>query len=640
MELKSLFRIVVPVLAIAGCRAPDERDASEASASAYIGTTATVPPDGVCTHVVVTRLADFAVSEYEGLLAGGVFSVLPGESRVTATAFALPCTAEPSQPRWVADPQITTFSSGANTVMLHFREATSVVIDPTFDDNDAPQIALRPGSPFRTGRNGEDAAGPDFALDGWDIQRIALPPAAPSATLVFSTQGKGGLTGTPRGLAAMPNGSFVVQLTPSLEPLRHFDATGDTVELWSVRYPPGTTPFDATDGIEAIDATHLVRTGQLANPIACDADGANCKQSGIEILEIVARTDGSHEAQVTRQLYLPETADHTLNLDYPLAVTPVGSGFAVVSIPGDGTAQVMTLLDATGAITAGPVAVTGDIEGLFLAADGRLAALDYHGQLAMYDAATLTPRTGETAVYHAGIDLSVPFSLAWNAAGTNFLALTQENRLVAIAADRSRADDVGIDMSIYFGASGLDVRSDTGEILIADRLPPVDPIAHTRVPAVDVYDPASKARTARIVLRAIPLPARTLSIAYVPGRQQIVSNHHRPGGARDAALDGVVFTHGLDGSPIGSFDLAPHGFPVVQQVNYVPATDELVITARDAAGVERLVVTSPAGVPRRSYRLDAIGDVIDLAPITSGPAAGDFGAVESQPSNFFQLSLQ
>ena len=638
MELKSLLRIALPVVAAAGCHAADGVEPT-GEATAYVGTTATIPPDGACTHIIATRLADFAVSEYQGPLAGGSFSVLPGDNRVTATAFPLPCNIEPAQPPWIADPQIATFSAGANTLMLHFHQNTSVAIDPVFDDNSAPQVVLRPGSPFQLGRNGEDAAAPNFSLDGWDIKQIALPPAAPSETVVFSTRGKGGLTGTPRGLAAMPDGSFAVQVNATTEPLRHFSATGDFLENWPVIYPGSAIRFDNTDGLEAIDATHLVRTGLLNAPINCDDTGAHCVQAGLDILELVA-VAGGHELHVARQLFLPELSTQTLNLDYPLGVTPVGTGFAVISIPNDGSPQVLTLLDASGAVVAGPVTVTGSIEGLFVAADGRLGALDYHGHLTMHDAATLAERPGETAFYRTGIDLSAPTGLAWDSAAGNFLTVTTENRLIAFSPALTGASDVGIDMSGYFGPIALDYRPELDQILIADRIPPIDPVAGTRIPTVDFYSKQTLARVVTITMHGIALPLRTNSIAYMPARQQIAGIYRRPGGAPDATVDGVIFTHNLDGTLAGQFDLAPFGFRVVQAVSYLPATDELVITARDMAGVERLIVTTPAGQPRRSFRLDAIGDAIDVAPITSGANAGDLGAVENQPSTYFQISLQ
>lgn len=635
MEMKRICGSILFAMAGISCQAGDAREAGEASA--YITTTATIPSDGACTHIIATRLSDFAVSEYRGVLSGGSFSVLPGDTRVTATAYPEPCSVEPSPSPWIADEQITTFTGGANTLMLQFHENASVAIDPTFDG--PGQLVLRAGSPVRLGRNGEDAAGPGFALDGWDVKRIALPPAAPSETVLFSTQGKGGLPGSPRGLAALPDGSFVVQVGDPAEPLRLFGATGAFLESWPVVYPSTAIRFDTTDGLEAIDATHLVRTGVLDAPIHCDPSGAGCLQAGLDILELATAVDGSRELRVARQLFLPELPGQPLNLEFPVGITPVGTGFAVVTIPSDGSAQQLTLLDADGAVVAGPVPVTGDVEGLFVAPDGRLGALDYHGHLTMRDAATLAERPGETAFYPDGIDLSVPFASAWDSATNSFLSLTQEGRLVSFSPT-GPVTDVGIDLSVYVSPSGVAHRADTGQIGIADGLPPIDPVTGARIPTVDFYDPSTRTRATTVTLQGIDLPARSRTIAYVPGRQQIISHYRRPGGVADAALDAVVYTHRLDGTLAGSFDLAPAGFTRVHTVSYVPASDELAISAADDSGVERLVIVAPDGHPKRSYRLDAIGDVIYVAPITSGPSAGDLGAIENQPSNFFQISLQ
>lgn len=636
MKMKQICGSVLFAMAGISCQAGDARDAGEARA--YVTTTATIPSDGTCTHIIATRLSDFAVSEYRGVLSGGSFSVLPGDTRVTATAYPEPCSVEPTQPPWIADEQITTFTGAANTLMLEFHENASVVIDPTFDGT--PQLVLRAGSPVRLGRNGEDAAGPGFALDGWDVKRIALPPAAPGETVLFSTQGKGGLPSSPRGLAALPDGSFVVQIGDPGAPLRLFGATGTFLESWPVVYPSTAVRFDTTDGLEAIDATHLVRTGVLNAPINCDASGAGCLQAGLDILELATAVDGSHELHVARQLFLPELPGQPLNLQFPVGITPVGTGFAVVTIPNDGSAQQLTLLDAGGAVVAGPVPVTGDVEGLFVAPDGRLGALDYHGHLTMRDPATLAERPGETAFYPDGIDLSVPFASAWDSATNHFLSLTQEGRLVSFSPSAPPVSDVGIDLSVYVSPSGVAYRGDTGQIGIADGLPPADPVTGARIPTVDFYDASTRTRATTVTLQGVDLPARTRTIAYVPGRQQIVSHYRRPGGVPDAALDGVVYTHRLDGTLAGSFDLAPAGFPRVHSVSYLPASDELAISAADDGGVERLVIVAPDGHPKRSYRLDAVGDVVYLAPITSGPSAGDLGAIENQPSNFFQLSLQ
>jgi hypothetical protein len=51
-------------------------------------------------------------------------------------------------------------------------------------------------------------------------------------------------------------------------------------------------------------------------------------------------------------------------------------------------------------------------------------------------------------------------------------------------------------------------------------------------------------------------------------------------------------------------------------------------------------VTDRAGTPRRSFRTDALFNLADVAPISSGPFAGDIGAVMGQPSFFARTFLQ
>ena len=215
-----------------------------------------------------------------------------------------------------------------------------------------------------------------------------------------------------------------------------------------------------------------------------------------------------------------------------------------------------------------------------------------------------------------------------------------DNHLWTAAADFSLAAPLALDTSGYALPSGLEVRADTNQLLIADRLPPIDPATSTRKPAVDFYDLATLTLAQRVVLNGIANPLRTITIGYVGPRQQIVSHYRRPGGVADASLDAVVFTHGLDGSLVGNFDLRPLGFTKVASVRYLPASDELLMTAVDITGKVRLVVTSPSGQPRRSYRTDAIAGFVDLAAITSGAFAGDFGVVINQPSEYLRVSLQ
>src|SRR5262249_29610712 len=163
------------------------------------------------------------------------------------------------------DDQIATFAAGANTVHLAFHADVTVGVDPSFDTDAA--VAVRDGTRVRTGRNGEDAAGPDLALDGWGGSRIALPAGGgggpPGATPLCGLGGRGGAAGlpsSPRGLARLPDGRLVAQVSETDQPLRVFDAAGNFVASWPIAYAAGQYHWDVTDGIEAIDSDHLVRT--------------------------------------------------------------------------------------------------------------------------------------------------------------------------------------------------------------------------------------------------------------------------------------------------------------------------------------------------------------------------------------------
>ncbi len=614
--------------ALAGCGM--ESDEGRGKVVAHVGSTGTIPVDGRCTHITSTRLSDFAVSEYRGPLAGASFSVDPGEAHVTATAYAEPCSQEPDEAPWVAEEQITTFAGGANVLVLSFHASGTVTIDPIFDADRT--IAVRPGTAARLGRNGEDAAGPGFSLNGWDVTELALPPAAPSETFRFSLRGKGGLPYAPRGLARLPDGRFVAQLFETFEPLRTFSQDGDFLESWPVVYPAGTIRWDGTDGLEAVDATHLVRTVWLNVPIDCDEDGAGCIQAGIEVLELQADTNGNPVLVATEQIPLPEP----YNQVYPVGVAKVGASYAVAMLP---DATELILLAPDGTIAAGPTVDPGSMEGLFATVDGRLGALDYRGALRMYNAGDLSPRPGETAALDDGVGFGYPRALAWNGTTGTYLALSGFKRLVSATPDFGAITDLAIDLSGYLNPSGMDHRPEANQVAIADRLPPIDPVTGTRIPRVDFHDLATSALASSTLLTGLPANLRLFSLAYVPGRQQIVSHYRRPGSPPDP-IDTIVYTHQLDGSIASTFDLRPLGIRRIATVNYLPATDELLCTVVDLTGQVRLVVTSPTGQPRRSYRADSIAGVIDVAPITSGPHMGDLGVVFAEPSEYVRAVLE
>ncbi len=263
---------------------------------------------------------------------------------------------------------------------------------------------------MRTGRNFEDTAGPNYALDGWDVMQIALPlvggGGVPSTTMLFSTD-SGQLPYTPRGMARLSDGRFVFQLSESWEDLRVFSAAGSFQQNWPVEVSAPMIAFDGTDGLERIDDTHLVRTAFLNTPLVCDDfEGPDCIQSAIEILEVRSGPSGNYVA-VTQQILLPAP----YNQEYPLGVTPAPSGrFVVSTLPGSDSR--LLLLDGAGAIVAGPVDVAGGAEGLFTnAAGGRMGVLRYEGALAMHVTNTLAPRAGEVLSYLLGVGLSNP--LGW-----------------------------------------------------------------------------------------------------------------------------------------------------------------------------------------------------------------------------------
>ena len=617
------------VATLAACGMGSEEEPS-LTAVAHVGLTGTIPTDGRCTHITSTRLSDFAVSSYQGPLGGASFTVNVGEAHVTATAYPEPCSAEPAEPPWIADEQIASFTGGANVLVLSFHSSASVTIDPEFEQ--PGEIAVRPGTGARLARNGEDAAGPGFALDGWNVTALTLPPAAPTETALFSVRGQGGITTLPRGLARLPTGLFLAQQPEIDQPLRVFSAAGAYLASWPVVYPADKIRWDSTDGIEAIDGTYLVRTGYLNAPINCDPSGAGCVQAGIEILELTTDTSGAPVFLVTQQIPLPEP----YNLVYPVGVAKVGTNFAVATLP---SATELILIAPDGSLVAGPTPAPGDLEGLFVTADGRLGALDYRGFLRMYNATDASPRAGETAAFSDGLGIGVPRALAWDTTANRFLALTADFRLVGATPDVTAVTDLPIDLSGYFEPRGMDYRPDTNQVAIVDRIPPINGTTGTRVPRVDFYDLATSTLASSVLLDGAPTNPRVYSLAYVPGRQQILTNYRRVGNPPDA-IDSMVYTHRLDGSLAGAFDLRAHGIRRVYTVNYLPATDEILCTGIDITGQVRLVVTSPTGQPRRSYRTDPIAGVSELAPITSGPYQGDLGAVFAEPSEYLRTKLE
>jgi hypothetical protein len=279
------------------------------------------------------------------------------------------------------------------------------------------------------------------------------------------------------------------------------------------------------------------------------------------------------------------------------------------------------------------------MEGLFATADGRLGALDYRGALRMYNAGDVTPRPGESASFADGAGFGFPRALAWNSATSTFLALSATRRVVSATPDFGAITDLPIDLSGYIDPRAMDYRADADQVAIADRVPPVDTATGTRLPRIDYYDLATSALAGSTTLAGVPANLRMFSIAYVAGRQEILSHFRKPGSPPDP-IDSVVYTHRLDGSLARALDLRPLGIQRIFTVNYLPATDEILCTVVDITGQVRLVVTSPTGQPRRSYRADPIAGVSEVAPITSGPHLGDLGVVFAEPSEYVRAVLE
>lgn len=628
-KLRTTTLAAATALALAGCGGT--HSAASAQLADVIVTTATIPTDGRCTHIVVTRLADFQTTEYRGLLAGASIKAPLGEGRVTATAYPTPCTSEPETPPWTADPQTVTFVSGPNTVKLAFHQTADASIDPSFDDTSA--LVVRSGSQVRVSRNGEDIAGPNFALDGWEVKQLTLPPAAVSERVVFSLEGKG-LPSTPVGMARTPDGSFAFQLSDTGAPLYVFSATGAALGTWPVSYPAGTTQWSNTDGIEAIDATHFVRTGWANRPFKCDASGNHCQQSGLDILEKKSATDGTTYVEVTRQILLPELASEALNTEYPVGVTPLGGRFAV-SVLGD-VGTTLVLLNSDGTVAVGPVvyAAADDIEGLADDGTGRLVGLTYTGALTTYNGADLTARAGEVGSLGEGVGFAAPFRLTWRSGGGGSLIAYNGQRLVSTTPDFASVTDLGIDLAgnNLFALRGVEYKADTDELLLLDL--------NSAPPAVLSFNLTTKAKTSSVTLQpGLSFTPRPFGLAYVPSTKQLVTHYRRPGTA-DPTVDAVVYVHNADGTVAAKTDLGKYGFTKVATVRYNAAGDEIVCIASDAKGTVRIVTLDRASLTaKRSYRADALPDLVDLAPLTSGPYAGDYGVVQSQPSYFARIAL-
>jgi hypothetical protein len=618
------------MIALGACAsAMPEQKAGEVDSDVTVRVAAAIPDDASCTRITLTQLSDFSVTEFRGALAGATFRASAGENHVSAIAYPGLCPTEPDQPVWRAAEQIVDLAPGDNTLHLVFHHEATVIVDPTFD-GPGDAVAIVPGSQLRLGRNGEDAAGPNFSLDGFEVKAIGLPPGPPSETVMFSVEGKG-LPHAPNGMATLPDGSFVFQVAELDQPLHVFDGAGNHLDTWTLApTPQGLLTWDFTDGLDAIDATHLVRTGFLNVPINCDVNNEHCTMGGIDILTIQPAGSG-FRALVTQQIVLPQPAGD----EYPVGVAAVANGYVVATLPVGGTRLTLVGFDGSALAQLGPV--PGDIEGLFTDASGRLVAVDYQGNVTTYNA-DLTPRVGEAAFYGEGVNVANVTSLAWRDKGAGqYMGFTFDPRLVAISADGTSAVDLPIDLSTITAPCSIDYRSDADELFILERLSDIDPATNRRTPRVRVFDAATGAPHRDFRLEpgaALPLNART--IAYAPWAQQLASHYrHR---TPDPGLDAIVFVHNLDGTLVTSFNLRPFGFTRIDTVNALPDTQELAIMVRDISGHARLVLTELDGTPHRSLRLDGLA-ISDIAAVTSGPFAGSLVATRGQPSFLERIAL-
>lgn len=619
--------------------------------------TRNVPADAACIHIEATRLSDYTVTSFQGLIAGATFSTVTGEARVSATAYPEPCSAQPAKAPWVSSAQLFTFASGSNTLTLTFHPNPAVVaVDPVFDDGTSGGLVLRPGSMRRLGRNNEDVAGPDLALDGWEVKQFAVPPVSggpspdggypvpydggflangwqASERVLFSMEGQDGMASTPRGLAHLSDGTFVAQLSSATEPLRLFGPTGAFLGRWPVVYGVGLVPADSADGLEAIDATRFVRTAYSNAGTPCDAPGS-CSHALIEFLERTTAADGTPHLQVTRQVPLPAPYDQ----EYAVGVMALKNLIGVTTwstLPQ--SISSLIVMDESGTLVAGPTVVDGDLEGLFLSADGRLGAMDYHGRVAMFDLKALSPRPGETASYVLGADVSTPVAAAWDSAHGAFVMATSEAQLQMVNPDFAFSYPLPIDLSRYVQIAAVGVSPDASQLFVADQVPPMDPVTRTRVPAIDVYASAAYQLQSTVRLAGVPLPAYPRTFAYVAKRKQFVSNYRRPSWSTDSSLDAIVYTHAADGTLVSSFDLASLGVRRVLEVADLPVSDELLLYVKDEFGVPRFLVTSSDGHPRRSFK-DTVGGISALALITSGLHAGDVALIRSEPSTLLRIA--
>jgi hypothetical protein len=395
--------------------------------------------------------------------------------------------------------------------------------------------------------------------------------------------------------------------------------------------PAGFIAFNFTDGLDSIDATHFVRTVYSSRGV-CNADRSHCQRGALEVLELTRDVQGTSIAQVVQQFFLPDGPDEA----YPVGVASLGGGTFAVSYLPDSNSELLVMNDQRG-LLAGPVAIPGDVEGLALTDDGRLAAVRYDGQVDMFDAFTLAQRP-ETGSYRLGAGVSTPQGLAWDSARSLFLTIDNGTHIMGAQADFSSAFDLDFDLGNLTQAYAVVYRADTDEVLIGDSFGFDDEggLATT----LTVFDGLVPTPARTIVLAGIvPTTARATGTAFVASRAQLVTVVSRASGNPNPALEAVAFVHDADGNQVGKIDLSKVGMKRLFRVAYLPLTDELLFFGSVAGGKTRLVVTDAVGKPERSFRSGAFETTSGFAQVTSGAFIGQLASVELDPAFFFRATL-
>src|SRR5262249_44424059 len=153
----------------------------------------------------------------------------------------------------------------------------------------------------------------------------------------------------------------------------------------------------------------------------------------------------------------------------------------------------------------------------------------------------------ETEHLPNGIGFNLPSMIAWNPNANQFVVLGGVvTQLVTAPTDFASTAPLAIDLSGYAQVTAIDVRAGANQLMIMDRLPPIDATTNTRVPRADFYDLNTHAQVQHVLLGGVSTgQVRPDSAAFVGPRQQVISHYRRPGNPVDPTLDAVVYTHNL-----------------------------------------------------------------------------------------------